>query len=94
MFSSNIIIGKFVGSLCAICGSWSSRCPYPSLALISPLSKRMKGAEMPYQKKRPRWSECGEKGQLLLFPGKMGSDRIVLVIARLKFEKQSFLHFH
>ena len=80
-YSANLL-GHFVPSV--VC--WSSRCPYPSSAIILLLSTRMRGAERPYQKKRPRWSECGEKGQLHLFPGKTGSDRIVLVIARLKLE--------
>ena len=80
-YSANLL-GHFVPSV--VC--WSSRCPYPSSAIILPLSTKMRGAERPYQKKRPRWSEWGEKGQLHLFPGQTGLDRIVLVIARLKLE--------
>ena len=80
-YSANLL-GHFVPSV--VC--WSLRCPYPSSVTILPLSTRMRGAERPYQKKRPRWSECGEKGQLPHFPGKTGLDRIGLVIARLKLE--------
>ena len=51
-YSANLL-GHFVPSV--VC--WSSRCPYPSSVTILPLSTRMKGAERPYLKKRPRWSE-------------------------------------
>ena len=51
-YSANLL-GHFVPSV--VC--WSLRCPYPSSVTILPLSTRMRGAERPYQKKRPRWSE-------------------------------------